>query len=97
MSQWSWKETWTQHLQWKEKDKSRMTTKFFFSKKNREKTRWLTPTEFSASDETEEEEVKPVRAPHGLSDPTGDKQLDVSVDELGVRGFDHRQPFFRVV
>ena len=27
MSQWSWKETWTEQLQWKEKGKSRMTTK----------------------------------------------------------------------
>ena len=66
-------------------DKSRMTTKFFFSKKkrNREKTPWLTPSEFSASNETEEEEVKPMRAPLGLSDPIGEDvkgaRLDSSV------------------
>ena len=39
---------------------------------------WLTPTGSCASDETEGEEEKPIRAPPGLSDPNGedDKRRD---------------------
>ena len=56
-----------------------MTAKFFFFKKKNpeEKNPWLTPTESSASDETEEEEVKPVRDPIG-EDVKG-ARLDSSV------------------
>ena len=45
------------------------TNSFFFIHILKERKPWLTPTESCASDETEEEEVRPLRAPPGLSDP----------------------------
>ena len=47
---------------------------FSHQKNPEEKNRWLTKTESSASHETEEEKVKPVRAPPGLSDPIDDRE-----------------------
>ena len=65
-----------------ERQKSDDDEVFFFQKKkdSRRKNPWLTPTGSSASDETEEEEVKPVRAPHGLSDPIGEDVKGARLD-----------------
>ena len=61
---------WIGPWQWDEKDKgTEEDEQFFFIHILKERKPWLTPTESCASDETEEEEVRPLRAPPGLSDP----------------------------
>ena len=47
---------------------------------------WLTPTESCASDESEAQEETPVRAPPGLSDPTGEvERRDPRHESRGCR------------
>ena len=67
------KESGRKSWQWKEqdelsKDDEEPPPKLILKERNL----WLTPTESCASDETEEEEEKLVRAPPGLADPVGE-------------------------